>query len=164
MSRIGAYKPEDKQKNFLLPPFKKSHTFHEEKEKNFETIVYKKLKKVAELLESLYYNLSDDFGKNIKASVGQNLKLLITDLEIMHNSLKKTPFPFNKNLHCIHEMEGACSSLQKLSPNAIEVKQLSKIKHALHELDTLLAEQPKAEKKEPTKKKTPVKRVSKREA
>lgn len=167
MGKIGVFQPADKQKNYLLPPSKKSHSFHEEKEKPLENIIYKKLKKVAELLEALYHNLSDDFGNNIKASVGQNLKLLIQDLEIMHNSLKKTPFASkqNSNLHCIHEMQSACDSLQKTSPKKIEVKQLAKIKHALHELDTLLmtkGTEPKVEKKkEAPVKKAPSKRVTK---
>lgn len=160
MSKIGMFKPEDKPKNYLLPPFKKSHLSHEEKEKPVENIIYKKLKKVAELLEALYHNLAED---NIKASVGQHLKLLVQDLEVMHNSLKKNPYASkNSNLHCIHEMQSACDSLQKVSPKEIEVKQLAKIKHALHELDTLLMTkqtEPDVKKKKAPAKKTVAKRV-----
>lgn len=165
MSKIGTFKPEDKPKNYLLPPFKKSHLAHEEKEKPLENIIYKKLKKVAELLEALYHNLSED---NIKASIGQHLKILVQDLEIMHNSVKKTPYASKgSNLHCIHEMESACDSLQKVSPKEIEVKQLAKIKHALHELDTLLMEsgaEPRIEKKETPSKKAVARIVKAREA
>lgn len=162
MSKIGVFQPADKEKNYLLPPSKKSHSFHEETEKPLVNIIYKKLKKVTELLESLYYNLADDSGNHIKSAVGDNLKLLIKDLELMHNELKKTPFAFNttkrnKNQHCIHEMQGACESLQKLSPKDIEVKQLAKIKHALHELDELIA----SKGVEPKAKEAPVKRVKK---
>lgn len=160
MSKIGMYQPADKQKNYLLPTSKQSHSFHEEKEKPLENIIYKKLKKVAELLEALFYNLSDDYDNNFKASVGQNLKLLIQDLEIMHNSLKKPPSAGKQssNLHCIHEMQGACESLQKTSPREIEIKELAKIKHALHELDTLLMSQD-AEVKVENKKEAPVKKA-----
>lgn len=145
MGKIGAYQPTEKYKNFSLPTSKplKSHAFYKEKVWTLQEQIYKKLKKVAELLESLYPKLTDDFSKNIKVVVEKNLEILIKDLDLMQHGFHKNPDSFNTNKlkinqHHITEMKNVCDTLQTVSSYEYEFKNLGKIKHALHELEHLI--------------------------
>src|ERR1700722_12738971 len=99
MGKMGAYQPTENYKNYSLPTSKplKSHAFYKEKVWTLQEQIYKKLKKVAKLLESLYPKLTDDFSKNIKVVIENNLKTLIKDLDLMQHNLYKNPDSFNTN-------------------------------------------------------------------
>lgn len=145
MGKIGAYQPTEKFKNYSLPTTKplKSHAFYKEKEWTLQEQIYKKLKKVAEFLESLYPKLTDEFSKNINVVIERNLTTLIEDLDLMKNSLNKNPESFNTNKLKINqrhitEMKNVCDTLQTIKSYEYEFKNLGKIKHALHELEHLI--------------------------
>jgi hypothetical protein len=145
MSKIGAYQPIEKYKNYLLPTSKplRSHAFYEEKVWTLQEQIYKKLKKVAELLKSLYPKLTDDFSKNLKVVIEKNIKILIEDLDLMQQGLHENPDSFNTNelkinQHHITEMKNVCDTLQTVRSYEYESKNLGKIKHALHELEHLI--------------------------
>lgn len=145
MGTIGTYRPPEKYKNYSLPTSKplRSHAFYTEKVWTLPEQIYKKLKKVAEFLESLYPKLTDDFSKNIKVMIEKNLEILIKDLDLMQHSLHKTPSSFNTNKlkinqHRITEMKNICDTLQTVRSYKYEFKNLGKIKHALKELEHLI--------------------------
>jgi hypothetical protein len=145
MGKIGTYQPIDKYKNYLLPTTKplKSHAFYKEKVWTLQEQIYQKLKKVAELLENLYPKLTDDFSKNIKVVIEKHLKTLIKDLNLIKQSLhtNSDSFDTNKlkiNHHHITEMKNVCDTLQTVRSYEYEFKNLSKIKHALSELEHLI--------------------------
>lgn len=145
MGKIGAYQPTEQYKNYSLPTSKplSSHAFYKEKVWTVQEQIYKKLKKVAEYLESLYPNLTDDFNKNIKVVIEKNLETLIDDLDLMQRGLHKNPESFNTkklkiNQHCITEMKNVCDTLQTVSSYEHEFKKLGKIKHTLNELEHLI--------------------------
>ena len=145
MGKIGAYQPIEKYKNYLLPTTKplKSHAFYKEKVWTLQEQIYQKLKKVAELLESLYPKLTDDFSKNIKTVIEKHLKTLIKDLNQIKQSLHTNgdSFDTNKlkiNHHHIAEMKDVCDTLQTVRSYEYEFKNLGKIKHALSELEHLI--------------------------
>jgi hypothetical protein len=145
MGRIGAYQPTQKYKNYLLPTSKplKSHALYKEKVWTLQEQIYKKLKKVAELLENLYPKLTDNFSNNIKVVIEKNIKILIEDLDLMQSSLHKNPDSFNTNQlkinqNHITEMKNVCDTLQTVRLYEYEFKNLGKIKHALNELEHLI--------------------------
>ena len=145
MGKTKVYPPIEKYKNYSLPTSKplKSHAFYKEKVWTLQEQMYKKLKKVAELLERLYPKLTDDFSKNIKVVIEKNLEILIKDLDLMQQELLKKPSSFNTNKlkinqHRITEMKNVCDTLQTVRSYEYEVKNLAKIKHALHELERLI--------------------------
>lgn len=145
MGKMGAYQPTEKYKNYSLPTSKplKSHAFYKEKVWTLQEQIYKKLKKVAEFLESLYPKLTDDFSKNIKVAIEKNLEVLIEDLDQMQHGLHKNPDSFNTNKlkinqHRITEMKNVCDTLQTVRSYEYEFKNLGKIKHALNELEHLI--------------------------
>jgi len=145
MVKMGAYKPIEKYKNYLLPTTKpsRSHAFYKEKVWPLQEQMYKKLKKVTEFLESLHPKLTDDFSRDIKVVVEKNLETLIEDLDTMQSGLHKIPYSFNTNKlkinqHCITEMKNVCDALQEVKSYEHEFKKLGKIKHALNELEHLL--------------------------
>lgn len=145
MGKIGAYQPTEKYKNYSLPTSKplRSHAFYKEKVWTLQERIFKKLKKVAELLESLYPKLTDDFSKNIKIVIEKNLKTLIKDLDLMQNDLHQNPYSFNTNKlkinqHHITQMKNVCDTLQTVRSYEYEFKNLGKIKHALNELEHLI--------------------------
>lgn len=145
MGKMGAYQPPEKYKNYLLPTSKplKSHAFYKEKVWTLQEQVYKKLKKLAKLLENLYPKLTDNFSKNIKIMIEKNLTTLIKDLDIIKNSLDKNLDSFRTdklkiNQNHINEMKTACDNLQTISSYEHEFKNIGKIKHALHELEHLI--------------------------
>lgn len=145
MSKMGAYQPTEKFKNYLLPTSKplRSHSSYEEKVWTVQERIYKKLKEIAEFLESLYPKLTDDFSGNIRNIIEKNLETLIQDLDLMQRSLLKNPNTFNTNKlktnqHCITEMKNVCSTLQTVRSYELESKKLGKMKHALHELELLI--------------------------
>jgi len=167
MSKIGAYQPEEKYKNYLLPTSKpsKNQTFYQEKVWTVQEHIFLKLKKVTDLLKSLYPKLSDQYVGNVKMVIERNLEKLIEDLELLQNSVDKDPKSFNTkklqtNQNCITEMKSACDNLQTVRTYEQEFKTLGKIRHALSELEHLI--QPtkleKSLKKSATKK--AVKRVA----
>lgn len=145
MGKIGAYQPIDKYKNYLLPTAKplRSHPFYKEKVWTLQEQIHQKLKKVSELLESLYPTLADDFSKNVRDVIEENLKTLIADLGLMQSGLQTNPNSFNTeklktNQHCITQMKNACATLQTVRSYEHEFKKLGKIKHTLHELEHLI--------------------------
>ena|ERR1700733_8406888 len=145
MRKWGAHHPTEKYKNYSLPTSKplRSHAFYEEKVWTLQKQIYKKLKKVAELLESLYPKLTDNFSGNIKVVIEKNLETLIEDLDLMQQSLHKNPDSFNTNKLKINqqhitEMKNVCDTLQTVRSYEYEFKNLGKIKHALHELEHLI--------------------------
>lgn len=149
MGKIGTYQPTEKYKNYSLPTSKpsKGHAFYQEKGWNLQDHVYKKLKKVAELLKSLHPELIDGFNINSTGSIEKNLEILIKDLDLMQNNLHKNSYSFNTNKlktnqHCITEMKNVCDTLQTVESYAHEFKKLSKIKHALHELEHFIQPKP----------------------
>ncbi len=142
---MGAYQPPEKYKNYLLPTGKplKSHAFYKEKVLTLQERIFLKLKKVAEFLENLYPNLTSDISRNLKVVIEKNLETLIEDLRQMQSGLHKNPYSFNTNKlktnqHCIDEMKNVCDTLQTVSSFEREFNKLSKIKHALHELEHLI--------------------------
>lgn len=145
MSKIGAYQPPDKYKNYTqatTKPFK-SHMYYQEKVWTLPEQIYKKLKTVAELLEELYPKITDDFSKNIHATIDKNLQVLLGDLDFLRRGLDKDPRSFNTNKlkvnqSHIHEMKKVCDNLQTISSYEYNFKKAGKIKHALHELEHLL--------------------------
>ena len=145
MGNMRAYQPTEKYKNYSLPTSKplKSHAFYKEKIWTLQEQIYKKLKKIAEFLESLYPKLTDDVSKNIKDVIEKNLEILIKDLDLMQHSLQKNPDSFNTNKLKINqqhitEMKNVCDTLQTVRSYEYEFKKLGKIKHALHELEHLI--------------------------
>ncbi len=145
MGKMGAYQPPEKYKNYSLSTSKplRSHAFYKEKVWTLQEQIYKKLKKVAEFLESLYPKLTDDLSKNIKVVIEKNLETLIQDLDLMQHGLKKNPDSFNTNKlkinqHRITEMRNVCDTLQTVRSYEYEFKNLGKIKHALNELEHLI--------------------------
>ena len=75
--------------------------------------------------------------------IEKKLKILIKDLDLLQNDLHKNPESFNTNKlkinqHHITEMKNVCDTLQTVSSYEYEFKNLSKIKHALHELEHLI--------------------------
>jgi hypothetical protein len=145
MAKMGAYQPPEKFKNYLLPTSKpfRSHAFYEEKIWTLQERIYKKLKKIAEFLESLYPKLTDDFSKNIKVVIEKNLETLIKDLDHMQSCLHQTPYSFNTNKlktnqRSITEMKKVCDTLQTVRSYEHESKKLGKIKHELNELEHLI--------------------------
>jgi hypothetical protein len=145
MSKIGAYRPPDKYKNYALPTSKplRSHALYKEKVWTLQERIYKKLKKVAEFLDSLYPKLTDDFSENIKVVIEKNLEILLEDLDLMQQGLHKNPDSFNTNKlkinqHRITEMKNVCDTLQTVRSYEFESKKLSQVKHALHELEHLI--------------------------
>lgn len=145
MGKIGAYQPTEKYKNYSLPTSKplKSHAFYKEKVWTLQEQIYKKLKKIAKLLESLYPKLTDDFSKNIKTVIEKNIKALIHDLDLIQHGFHKNPDSFNTsklktNQRNIAEMKNVCDTLQTIRLYEYEFKNLGKIKHALHELEHLI--------------------------
>ena len=145
MGKMGAYQPPEKYKNYSLPTSKplRSHAFYKEKVWTLQEQIYKKLKKVAEFLESLYPKLTDDFSKKIKVVIKENIETLIKDLDLMQHDLHKNPDSFNTNKlrinqHRINEMKKVCDTLQTVPSYEYEFKNLGKIKHALHELEHLI--------------------------
>lgn len=144
MSKMGAYQPPEKFKNYSLPTSKpfKSNTFYKEKVVTLQEQLFKKLKKVAEFLESLYPKLTDEFSRDIQVVIKKNLETLIEDLDLMQVGLHKNPYTFNTkklktNQHCITEMKKVCDTLQTVK-SYDEFKKLAKIKHALNELEHLI--------------------------
>ena len=145
MGKMGAYQPTEKYKNYSLPTSKplSSHAFYKEKVSTLQEKIYKKLKKVAELLKSLYPKLTDEFSKNIKIIIEKNQEILIKDLDLMQSGLYKNPGSFNTNKlkinqHRIIEMKNICDTLQIVRSYEHEFKNLGKIKHALNELEHLI--------------------------
>lgn len=145
MGKKVEYQPPQKFKNYSLSTSKplRSHYVYKEKVWTVSEQIYKKLKKIADLLESIYPKLTDDFDKNIKTVVGKNIKTLIEDLNLMQRGLLKDPNSFNTkklktNQHCINEMKNVCDTLQTVRTYENEYKNLGKIKHALHELELLI--------------------------
>lgn len=145
MNKIGTYQPIEKYKNYSLSTTKpdSSHSFYQEKVWNLQDHIYKKLKKVAEFLESLYPKLTEDFRGNIKHVIEKNLETLKHDLNLMQSNLLKNPYSFNTkklkiNQHCINEMKNVCNTLQTVRSYEHEFKKLSQIKHVLHELEHLI--------------------------
>lgn len=145
MGKLGAYQPEEKYKNYLLPTSKplRSHPFYKEKVWTLQEQIYKKLKKVAELLESLYPKLTDDFSKNVKAVIEKNIEILMKDLDLIQHSWDKKPESFNTNKLNVNErhitdMKNVCDNLQAVRSYEYEFKNLGKIKHALKELEHLI--------------------------
>jgi len=145
MGKMGAYQPTENYKNYSLPTSKplKSHAFYKEKVWTLQEQIYKKLKKVAEFLESLYPKLTDDFSKSIKVVIEKNLEILIENLDLMQHGLHKNPDSFNTNKlkinqHRITEMKNVCDTLQTIKSYEYEFKNLGKIKHALNELEHLI--------------------------
>lgn len=144
MSKMGAYQPPEKYKNYLQPTSKpfRSHPLYKEKVWTLEDQIYKKLKKVSELLEGLYPKLTDDFTRNNNV-IKKNIETLIEDLDFMQGVLNKNPYSFNTNKlktnqHRITEMKNVCDTLQSVKSYEQEHKKLSQIKHALHELEHLI--------------------------
>lgn len=145
MSKIGAYQPLEKYKNYSLPTSKpfRSHAFYQEKVWTLQEQIHKKLKKIAELLGSLYPKLSADFSKNIKVAIKKNLETLNEDLNLMQRDLNKNSYLFNTdklktNQHHITEMKQVCDTLQTIRSYEDEFKNIGKIKHALTELEHLI--------------------------
>lgn len=145
MSRMGAYQPIEKYKNYSFSTTKpfNSHTFYKEKEWNLQDHIYQKLNKLEKLLESLNPKLTDDFSRNAKIVIKKNLDILKNDLDLMQGGFDKNPYSFNTkklktNEHFIIEMKNVCDNLQKVKSYEHEFRTLSHIKHALHELDHLI--------------------------
>lgn len=176
MSKIGEYNPTEKYKRYSLitPKHDKTHPLYNEREKTLQDHIFKKLKKVSELLESIYPKLADDTSANIKEVIESNLAVLFDNLYLMQSHLHKNPYTFNTsklkaNQKSIAEMKKAADTLQTVSSFENEFKKLSKIKHALHELvqliepKVLVAPAKPAAKKEtpksPVKKAAPVKKA-----
>lgn len=176
MSKIGEYNPTEKYKRYSLitPKHDKTHPLYNEREKTLQDHIFKKLKKVSELLESIYPKLADDTSANIKEVIESNLAVLFDNLYLMQSHLHKNPYTFNTsklkaNQKSIAEMKKAADTLQTVSSFENEFKKLSKIKHALHELVQLIEPKvmvapakPAAKKetpKSPVKKAAPVKKT-----
>lgn len=145
MGKLGAYEPIDQYKNYSLPTSKplRSHPFYQEKVWTLQDQIYKKLKKIAELLESLYPKLTDDFNQNTKNVIEKNLKTVIEDLDLLQQGFHKNKYTFNTkklktNQQCITEMKNACDTLQTVRAYEYEFRNLGKIKHALTELEHLI--------------------------
>lgn len=164
MSKIGAYEPEDKHKNYLLPTAKlsRNHAF-KEKVWTLQEQISQKLKKIAEFLEDLYPKLTDDFSSNTKAVIEKNVEKLLEHLSLMQNGFENSPSTFNTNnlkinQNCITEMKSVCDSLQTVRSYEFESKKLGKIKHELKGLERLI--QPTSIEK--SLKKTPAKTATKK--
>jgi hypothetical protein len=145
MSKMGTFQPTEKYKNYSQPnskPFK-SHSFYTEKVWTLQEQINKKLKKIAEFIESLYPKLTDDFRGNIQIVIEKNVETLVKDLDLLQTELHNNPSTFNTsklktNQHYINEMKHACDTLQTISSYEHEFKKLGKIKHALTELEHLI--------------------------
>lgn len=134
-----------KYKNYSLATSKpvSSHAFYQEKVWTLQERIYNSLKKITELLESLYMKLADNFSGNIKVVIERNLETLIKDLDLMQKGFRKDPSSFNTNKLKINqshitEMRNVCDSLQTVNSYENEFKKLGKIKHALKELEHLI--------------------------
>lgn len=145
MGKIGAYQPIEKYKNYSMPTSKplKSHAFYKEKIWTLQEKIHKQLKKVAEFLEGLYPKMTENFSMNIKVAIAKNLEILTEDLKLLQGCLQKNPDSFNTNMlntnqNRITEMKTVCDALQTVSSYEDKFLKLSKIKHALHELEHLI--------------------------
>lgn len=99
MGKLGTYQPIEQYKNYSLPTSKplRSHPFYQEKVWTLQEQIYKKLRKVAESLESLYPKLTDDFSGKTKILIEKNLETLLEDLDLMQSGFHKNPEAFNRN-------------------------------------------------------------------
>jgi hypothetical protein len=145
MRRSNPYQPAEQFKDYTLssPKRFKSHMYYQEKVVTLSQRIYKKLKTLSELLESLYPSLTHDAHKNIKAAIKKNVEILIVDLGEMQKDLDNNPSNFNTkdlktNQNCINDMKSVCDNLQTVSTFEHEFKKLGKIKHVLTELEHLL--------------------------
>jgi hypothetical protein len=145
MRKMNVYQPPEKYIDYSLSTSKpfKSHMFYKEKVRTLQTQILKKLKTVAEFLESLYPELTDDFSMNVKVVIEKNLETLRKDLDLLQSGLQKNPYSFHTNKlkinqHHITEMKNVCETLQTVRSYEHESKKLGKIKHALHELEHLI--------------------------
>lgn len=145
MNRMGTFQPTGKYKNYSLSTTKpfSSHAFYQEKVRTPQEMIYGKLKKIGELLESLYPKLTDHFSGNAKIVIERNLKILMGDLDLMQKGLRNDPHAFDTsklkiNQHCISEMRNICDTLQTVKTYEHEFRKLGQIRHFLHELEHLI--------------------------
>lgn len=164
---MGTYLPTVKYKNYSLPIPKpiRSQTFYHEKVWTLQEQIYKKLKKVAEFLETLHAQLTGEFSGNIKVVIEKNLEILTKDLDLMQRGLHKNPYLFNTsklktNQHCITEMKNVCDTLQTVRSYEYESKKLGKVKHLLSELEHLIQPTGSEKNLETTQVKSKLKTVS----
>jgi len=145
MVKVPTKKPPENFKNFTRPNAKpsNSHSVFQEKVWTLPELIYKKIRIIADLLESLHSKLTESSSKNIKSASENNLKILIKDLDVIQKGLKRNPSSFKTdnlktNLKCINEMKHVCNALQLHSAYKSEFQNLGHIKHELHELEHLV--------------------------